>query len=244
VTPADEDSVVPVRVVTWNVRSLRDDRHRVVDALLRLRPDVVTLQEAPRLLWDRRQLSSVAKRAGLRVAIDGRRGGGVGLLIGPDLQVTAAHTQPLSETRGKHRRTVAVAQLRWHGVAWVVASVHLGLSHVERVRHVSEIAAELDAYGALPCVVGADTNEGPQGAVSEAIMSNWRMVEALANRPSAAATFPAKAPTVRIDQVWVTPDITVRHCGVPALRQLDAASDHLPVVADLALPQSPTTRAG
>jgi endonuclease/exonuclease/phosphatase family metal-dependent hydrolase len=244
VTAVEEKPGGPVRVVTWNVRSLRDDRRRVVDVLLRLRPEVVTLQEAPRLLWDRRQLNSVAKRSGLQVAIDGRRGGGVGLLVGPDVEVTASHTQPLSQSRGKHRRTVAVAQLRWHGVAWVAASVHLGLSHAERVRHVGEIAGELEAYGALPRVVGADTNEVPGGAVSEAITSSWRMIEALADRSSAAATFPANAPTVRIDQVWVTPDIAVHHCGVPALRRLDAASDHLPVVADLALPAPPATRAG
>jgi endonuclease/exonuclease/phosphatase family metal-dependent hydrolase len=243
VTAAGEHSGVPVRVVTWNVRSLRDDRHRVSDALRRLRPDVVMLQEAPRLPWDRRQLSSVAKGAGLRVAIDGRHGG-VGLLVGDDVEVAAAHAQPLAETRGKHRRAVAVAQLRGPGVAWVVASVHLGLSHVERVRHVGEIAGQLDAYGALPRVVGADTNEAPGGGVSVAITSSWRMVEALADRPSAAATFPANVPTVRIDQVWVTPDIAVRHCGVPALRRLETASDHLPVVADLALPLCTPSRAG
>lgn len=241
---AGEDSGQPVRAVTWNVRSLRDDRQVVVDALTRLSPDVVLLQEAPRLLWDRRQLASVANRAGLHVVVDGRRGGGVGILVRPDVEVLESRTQTLSQTPGQYRRTVAAAQLRWHGVVWVVASVHLGLSHVERLRHVSEIALELDAYGGLPRLVGADTNETPGGGVSMAMTSSWRMVEALADRSSAAATFPANAPTVRIDQVWVTPDIVVRRCGVPALRRIEAASDHLPVVADLALPRSAATRAG
>jgi endonuclease/exonuclease/phosphatase family metal-dependent hydrolase len=46
-------------------------------------------------------------------------------------------------------------------------------------------------------------------------------------------THPAPAPHRRIDQVWVSPGVTV-----PAARVLDArgASDHLPLLVDLAVP--------
>ena len=54
------------------------------------------------------------------------------------------------------------------------------------------------------------------------------------------STMPAVAPTVRLDYVMVGPDLVplVATCGIPAIDPalLRRASDHLPIVAELALP--------
>jgi endonuclease/exonuclease/phosphatase family metal-dependent hydrolase len=85
-------------------------------------------------------------------------------------------------------------------------------------------------------ILGADLNEPPGG-------SAWQVLGAAlvdgADGPRPAGpwgTFPAGAPRQRIDTVLVDPRIRVtgyRVADPPAARR---ASDHLPVVAELALP--------
>jgi endonuclease/exonuclease/phosphatase family metal-dependent hydrolase len=51
------------------------------------------------------------------------------------------------------------------------------------------------------------------------------------------ATFPASAPRLRIDGIFVSAEVQVLRCGVPQdVPGLAKASDHLPLIADLHLP--------
>jgi endonuclease/exonuclease/phosphatase family metal-dependent hydrolase len=50
------------------------------------------------------------------------------------------------------------------------------------------------------------------------------------------STFPATLPRHRLDAVFVSPDISVEKYEVIDTDQAMRASDHLPVLADLALP--------
>ncbi|WP_034226648.1 endonuclease/exonuclease/phosphatase family protein, partial [Actinotalea ferrariae] len=61
----------PLRVATWNVRQLKDDRSAVVDVLRSLDADVVALQEPPRGPRGRSRLRGLAHDAGLAVAVAG-----------------------------------------------------------------------------------------------------------------------------------------------------------------------------
>jgi endonuclease/exonuclease/phosphatase family metal-dependent hydrolase len=233
---AAESSSLPVRLITWNVRSLRDDRDAVVATLQRLRADVVPLQETPRLWFPQRAVRRLASRAGLRVAAGGAAGHGSAVLVGPGTQVVTSVLTPLTRSRGRHRRALASAVLQLRGTPVLVASGHLGLSGAERLRHVAQIHALLARFAVGPTtLVGLDTNEAPGGRVTQALGSGGRLVEVLSDRLDAAPTFPASAPVQRIDQLWVSPDVEVRQVGVPDLPRLADASDHLPVVADLAL---------
>ncbi len=234
-----------VRVVTWNVRSLRDDVAVVARSLVRLQPQIVLLQESPRLWWGDRRLASLAAQTELTVVAGGAKGHGVAVLAGVGVRADQTIVATLSRTPRMHRRAVVLAHLYVAGAEVVAGSAHLGLSHVERLRHVGEIAELLDdVAGDVPRVVGLDTNEAPGAGVGVAVEAAWGLREVLVDAPSPAATYPARSPRQRIDQIWVTPRISVRRAGVPLLPLLPQGSDHLPVVADLAVPDAPGERAG
>lgn len=233
------------RVVTWNLRSLRGDAAAAAAVLRRLQPDVVAVQEVPRFWFGSRRLTRWARHADLAVVAAGPEAHGVAVLAHGDVAVVSSTTRELGRTPGKHARGVALAVLELGGASLVVGSAHLGLSHVERLRHVDQIAALLaQAAAGAPRVVGVDTNEPPGGGVTMAIQGSWRLHEVLAQAVTPAPTYPAHAPAHRIDQIWVSPDVEVRRAGVPDLQPLTGASDHLPVVADLALPATPPKTAG
>lgn len=228
-----------LRVVTWNVRSLRDDEAVVLHSLVRLRPQVVMLQETPRFWRGDRRLASLAARARLRVVCGGAKAHGVAVLAAPEVTVDQTNLTTLSRTPKLHRRDVVLADVCVGGARLVVGSLHLGLSHAERVRHVAEVARLLrDVVPGAPCVIGMDTNEAPGGGVSASGAATWGLREVLVDAPNAAATYPASSPRTRIDQIWVTPQVGVRRAGVPQLPVLERGSDHLPVVAELAVPRT------
>jgi endonuclease/exonuclease/phosphatase family metal-dependent hydrolase len=92
---------------------------------------------------------------------------------------------------------------------------------------------DLDA----PVVLAGDLNETPGGGA-------WRMLAdglvdggAADNEP----TFPAREPGRRIDAILSDPRITVAGWRVVGTDTARRASDHLPVVADLVLPDQPAT---
>ena len=124
----------------------------------------------------------------------------------------------LSRTKGLPSRTLVVAGVG--GIA--VAATHLGLEAGERVRHASEV---LVALAHFPWVIlCGDLNERPSGSVVR-ILSE-RLKDACSSGP---ATYPAGAPTARIDYILVTPALRVNSCEVIPLD----LSDHLPVLADI-----------
>lgn len=209
-----------MRIVSWNVRSLRDDPRGVAEVLRRLAPDVVCVQEAPRLgLWrlSRRRL---ARRAGLRVVTAGRSAGVV-LLARPDLPVVRASTRLLPKRPGLHRRAVAVAVLLLDGREVAVAATHLDLDPEARLDSARRVRA---AMPAVPVVLGADVNDEPGSAT-------WQVLSQGLDDAGGAPTFPAREPHRRIDVLLVDPALSVLAMSVESA---GAVSDHLPVVAELA----------
>jgi endonuclease/exonuclease/phosphatase family metal-dependent hydrolase len=134
-----------------------------------------------------------------------------------------------SRMRSFTRRGFAVATV--DGVRVVV--LHLSLDPVERRRHLTRILAELppvDAAGGR-CVVMGDLNEQPGGEVWTRLGA--RLQDAAADRPE--PTFPAGRPRQRIDAVLVDLGTTVVGVHVPDGEPVTRASDHRPVVVDLAV---------
>jgi endonuclease/exonuclease/phosphatase family metal-dependent hydrolase len=219
-----------VRAMTWNLRSLRDDRHTVAAVVESVAPDVLLLQEAPRFPWSRWRAAALARRVGFVVAAGGRRGHGVAVWVRRGLVTGPAEVWPLSHDRGLPRRAVAVVSVVWGGSSVTFVSTHLGLSSRQRTRHVGELVSGLRRMvgSDAAVVLGVDAYEAPDGPVGQSL-SSW-----LADAdPRGAATFPAAAPRVRIDQLWCSARVIVARAGVPVLDRTPRASDHLPVVADL-----------
>jgi Metal-dependent hydrolase len=225
-----------LRVATYNVRSLRDDVAALARVITAIRPDVLCLQEAPRLPRWRRGLAGLARRIGMAVAVRRRRGG-LAILTGPGVRAVHAEYHLLRPYPLLERRALAIAVVDKDGHRAAVGCVHLDLSAGARLWHVAEIAGHMarvrDRFG-VPDVLAGDVNEEPGRAAWRYLTR--RYTDCYAAAPDGdGGTFPARRPGKRIDGVFAGPGLAVRSCGVPRADPADlaAATDHLPVQAEL-----------
>jgi endonuclease/exonuclease/phosphatase family metal-dependent hydrolase len=216
---------VIVRVVTWNVRSLRDSSAGVAAALRGFGADVVLLQEAPRLLGWRSSRRRLARRAGMRAVVGGRPAAGNLLLVAARVEVVEASVLLLPRRRGLHRRGAVLARLAVEGAVLGVVGTHLDLDAAARPDTAGRVREA--APRGLPLVVGADVNEQP-GGPAWAVLADGLVDVGRELGP----TFPARAPSRRLDALLVDPGVAVAAARVPPT---GAVSDHLPVLADLVL---------
>ncbi len=217
-----------MRVLSYNVRSLRDDREAVTSVIRACRPDVVCVQEAPRFLRWRSKAARLAEDSGLLVVTGGRSAAAMLLMAAMRVRVVDTSNVLLSKTRGLHQRGLAIAVVELAGDRFTVASMHLGLRDDERPRHLAEIRTVLAAYDA-PLVLAGDVNETPDGPVWGQLAGWLQDAGAAADAPTYSATRPHK----RIDGVFADPRLEVVSCEVPDLPAVRAASDHLPVLVEL-----------
>ncbi|GAA4968226.1 endonuclease/exonuclease/phosphatase family protein [Kineococcus glutinatus] len=247
----DPGGGLPLRLVSWNVHELADDRAALARVLLAAAADLVCLQEAPTRLLTASRLPALAAACGLRVCAAGRAGAGTAVLVSPRPDVLAAGVRalPVPLWRGRRpvrRRGAAEVLLRVPGPGgWSppvgVRSVHLGLDAGERLDHCRRLQ-DLDTAGASVLagagervVVAGDLNEGPEGSAQRFLRERLRDPLGAASAP---ATFPARHPRRRIDAVLVGAGLGVRDAGEVAAPAADlvVATDHRPVRADLLVP--------
>jgi len=238
-----------LRVLTYNVRALRDDTSALVRIIRVADPDVVCLQEAPRMLRWRPRIAALARACELSYVAGGGTSGGTALLAHLRVSVDHVREHRLTKNRGLHQRGLAVARVLTAGggaagVAVDVACVHLGLDATERVAHTGEVLALLQARGAVsgpsPVVLAGDLNEAP-GGPAWALLAGAGLTDACGTGPgSAQMTFTARNPRRRIDGVFLDGALDVVRAGVPIdladPADLVTASDHRPVLAVVRLP--------
>jgi endonuclease/exonuclease/phosphatase family metal-dependent hydrolase len=215
--------------MSWNVRSLRDDRRAAIRVLRACAPDVLFVQEAPRFLRAQSKLAALARETGLVVAAGGRPAAGVAILTSLRVDGDGPRASLLSKTPRLHQRGLALAQLSFGDHSFTAASVHLGLDASERERHVVEIGRLL---GNGPSVVGGDFNETSGGTA-------WRTLATGHVDPSADAdlpTFSTSNPRRRIDAILVPePWSTAAISPFEIVPESDVvkATDHRPVIVDV-----------
>ncbi|MFC4591095.1 endonuclease/exonuclease/phosphatase family protein [Sphaerisporangium corydalis] len=225
-----------IRVGTYNVRSMYDDNAALARVIRAMDPDVLCVQEAPRLLRWRRRRASLARASGLRL-VTGRRFGGVAVLAAPGTRVLHAESHLLRPFLGLERRGVAIAVVERGGTRITVASVHLDLVAAARLCHAVEIMDLVEdvagRFGA-PVVLAGDVNEQPGGPAFGYLTRRLADCYPLAPRGD-GLTFTARRPGKRLDVVLAATGLTVRSCGgvQAAAADLEAATDHLPVIAEL-----------
>ena len=222
--------MIPLRVLSYNVHGLRDDRAALTGLVRDLEPDVLIVQEGPRRFRWRHKCAALADDVGMVVARRWHAGAGqpaAGHAAGAGAQ-TWCLRYPL--TPGRHLRGAAFARCSVRGAAfslWVPTWPPIR-SSARPGRAVEIGAREIEG----PVIVGGDLNEGPGGGA-------WRTVaDGFVEPSSAALTFPATLPRQRLDALFVSPDISVERYEVIESDQARTASDHLPVLADLLLPSS------
>ncbi len=228
------DTGVPLRVLSYNIHSQRDDTAALAEVVRTAAPDVVIVQEGPRRFRWRQKTAALAESFGMVVAAGGLPSLGNVLLTSLRLRVVDTRCQRYPLTPGRHMRGAAYAHCRVGGVDVLLAGSHLSTDPAERPAQAAAFKREL-AASTLPVVAGADINEGPDGPAWQTLAEGLTDTALAADRAD-RLTFSCADPRRRIDALFVDPRITVVDYDVvdtPAARR---ASDHFPVLVDLLLP--------
>jgi endonuclease/exonuclease/phosphatase family metal-dependent hydrolase len=215
---------IGLRVVTYNVHSLRDDVGALASLVRELEPDVAIIQEAPRRWRWRSRCARLAHSFGLYYAAGGLPG--LGNLILTNLRVRVESTWHLRYPLmpGRHMRGAAFARCTVPGAdPFVVAGSHLSTHDGEREAQAMLLLPAL-ASCHEPVIFGADLNETADGPA-------WQMLASGRTDAGSEPTFAGR----RIDALFADPRLTVDRCFVVNTPLAARASDHLPVVADLIL---------
>ncbi|RFU83527.1 endonuclease [Streptomyces triticagri] len=237
----EQDGSAVIRVLSYNIRSMRDDTAALARVIAGCSPDLVLVQEAPRFFRWRKHLARLAKASGLVTLAGGATASGPALLC--SLRATVERTEDvlLPLTPGLHRRGFSTAVVRFGGARIGVVSCHLSLQKDERYAQGGMLLDRLAALGVPHAVAGGDINERPNGRTFRRLAG--QLQDCWTVRPwGAEYTSTPHDPHQRIDAVFATPGIEVLGCGVPlglpgvAAADLTAATDHLPVLAALRVP--------
>src|SRR5690625_2789501 len=128
-----------IRIDSYNVHGLRDDRAAVAEVLRELQPDVVCLQEAPRRGPWRGRKAALARATALLYVAGGGTTGGTAILTSIRVDVRSSSEHRLPRTWGLTRRGATLARLGVGGQELAVSAIHLGLDPAERARHATTL---------------------------------------------------------------------------------------------------------
>jgi endonuclease/exonuclease/phosphatase family metal-dependent hydrolase len=221
---------IPVRLVSYNVHSLRDDRAALASVVRSLSPDLVVVQEAPRRFRWRQRCAALAHEFGLYYAEGGLPSLGNVIMTNLRVRVTDSWCLRYPLSPGRHMRGAAFARCTVPGLAgsFVVAGSHLSTDDSERLGQAALLQPRLRTV-AEPLILAADLNETDSGP-------SWKLLlDGLVDTGN-APTYPAAAPDRRIDAVFVSPSVKVVSSEVVSGELARRASDHLPIVLDFELP--------
>jgi endonuclease/exonuclease/phosphatase family metal-dependent hydrolase len=237
------------RIVTYNVhRCVGNDRRldvgRIADVLAALEPDIVALQELDvgRARTDHvDQAHEIARRldmachfhAALRV--EEEQYGDAILTCFPERVVKVG---PLPGYR-------PIPQLEPRGALWVeveiggapvqIINTHLGLVPKEQQIQAAHLAGpdwlqHAQCHG--PKILLGDFNATATSVVYRTFLQGLSPARTLAKVKTPTATFPSPLPVLRIDHLFVSPEIRVTDVFAPFSPKTRVASDHLPLVMD------------
>ncbi|ROP53741.1 endonuclease/exonuclease/phosphatase family protein [Streptomyces sp. PanSC9] len=237
----EPDGSAVVRVLSYNIRSMRDDTDALARVITACAPDLVLVQEAPRFFRWRKKLARLAAASGQVILTGGATAAGPAILCG--LRATVERTEDvlLPLTPGLHRRGFATAVVRFGGARLGVLSCHLSLQRDERLEQGGMLLDRLAGLGVEHAVAGGDLNERPDGPTFRHLAAGLQDCRATAPWGGEFTSTPAR-PHQRIDAVFATKGVEVLGCGVPldqpgiTRADLTAATDHLPVLAALRVP--------
>ncbi|MEU6170628.1 endonuclease/exonuclease/phosphatase family protein [Streptantibioticus parmotrematis] len=242
-TEADGSAVV--RVLSYNVRSLRDDHDALVRVIRACAPDVVCVQEAPRFFRWRKKAVRLARESGLVTVTGGATASGPMILASLRARVLRTEDVLLPRTPGLHQRGFATAVLGFGAARLDVVSCHLSVNAAERYEQAGLLLERVaTSDDAAATVVGGDFNARPGSPAFDRIAAELRDAWAVRGWGGEYTSRPGD-PVQRIDAVFVGKGVEVLGCGVPrglpgvTESDLRAATDHLPVLAALRLAPRP-----
>ncbi|MEJ2313178.1 MAG: endonuclease/exonuclease/phosphatase family protein [Nitrospirota bacterium] len=235
--------------MTYNVHSCtgtdgRTDPHRIARVIESQAPDIIALQELDSGLA-RTGLADQALVLAEWLKMDyhfhpsihmeaGQYGNAV--LSPHPIRVVRAGELPTLPRRGvKEKRGAIWIKMDFGGREVQVLDTHLGLNRHERLAQATALAGP-DWLGnpecGCPVVFCGDIN-----------VTGWSEVYRMFGRSLldthgrwGRATWPSRFPVLRLDYIFASHDVSVRDAFVPRERSVRRASDHLPVVSVLEIP--------
>lgn len=237
----EPDGSAVIRVLSYNIRSMRDDTDALARVIRACAPDLVLIQEAPRFFRWRKKLARLARTSDLVVVTGGATTTGPAILSSLRASVERTEDVLLPRTPGLHRRGFATAVVRIAGTRLGVLSCHLSLQKDERHDQAGMLLDRLAGLGVEHAIAGGDLNERPDGPAFRLLADSLTDCRAAAPWGGEHTWTPAD-PYQRIDAIFATKGIEVLGCGVPLGQpgvteaDLRAATDHLPVLATLRVP--------
>lgn len=243
----EPDGSAIIRVLSYNIRSMRDDTDALARVIKACAPDLVLIQEAPLFFRWRKKLARLASASGLVVLSGGATAAGPALLC--SLRATVERTEDvlLPLTPGQHRRGFATAVVRFGAARLGVLSCHLSLRQDERYEQAGMLLDRLAGMGVDHVIAGGDLNDRPDGRTFGRLAKELQDCWATAPWGEENTWIPGN-PFQRIDAIFATPGVEVLGCGVPSAQpgvtetDLRAATDHFPVLAALRIPADSGSR--
>jgi endonuclease/exonuclease/phosphatase family metal-dependent hydrolase len=126
-------------------------------------------------------------------------------------------------------RAAIDAVLDCDGIHLRVIATHLGLRSGERREQIARLLDHAGRGASMPTVLLGDINEW---------LARPRALHALHahfGEAPARATFPSLLPMLALDRIWMSPASGLRNVRVHRSRLARRASDHLPLLAEIAL---------
>jgi endonuclease/exonuclease/phosphatase family metal-dependent hydrolase len=234
---------VTFRVMTYNIHhgeglDKKVDLQRIAELIKREQADIVALQEVDKGVQrtDRRDLpAELAALTALTCVFSNNfhfQGGEYGnavLTRFPIKRWTNTHYKML---RPGEQRGILQLVLNVHGRELVFMDTHIDYrgDDTERLMNVAEIQELMQQYRGRPVILCGDFNDTPDSRTHQKLAEHfddaWTAVEA-----GDGFTIPAEKPRKRIDFIWVSKASSL--VPVKSWVPESAASDHLPVVAEL-----------
>jgi endonuclease/exonuclease/phosphatase family metal-dependent hydrolase len=251
--PAAPSTPGTLRVMTYNVHGCvgmdgKVSTSRICRVIARHRPDVVALQELDvgrRRTGGVDQACAIANELEMKfhfhaaLEMDEERYGNAVLSRHPMRLVRAEGLPRLSIRPGLEPRGALWIAIDVGGSELNLVTTHLGLSRRERVHH-ADVLLGPEWLGhpecRAPIVLCGDLNDGPRSTTWRRFHGLLRDAQLALDGRAPRRTWLGRLPLARIDHVFVSEGIRVLSVDVPRTELTRRASDHLPLVVEMAVP--------
>jgi endonuclease/exonuclease/phosphatase family metal-dependent hydrolase len=237
------------RIVTYNVhRCVGNDRRldvgRVVDVLAALEPDIVALQELDvgrARTGHVDQAHEIARRLDMAchfhaaLTVEEERYGDAILTVFPERVVKVGPLPGYGPIPQLEPRGALWVEVEIEGAPVQIINTHLGLVPREQQLQAAHLAGPAwlqhpKCQG--PKILLGDFNATATSVVYRTFLKGLSPARGLAKVKTPTATFPSPLPVLRIDHLFVSPEIRVTDVFAPFSPKTRVASDHLPLVMD------------
>jgi endonuclease/exonuclease/phosphatase family metal-dependent hydrolase len=240
------------RIVTYNVhRCVGNDRRlnvaRIADVLAKLRPDIVALQELDvgrARTGNVDQAHEIAKRLDMAchfhaaLTVEEERYGDAILTCYPERLVQVGPLPGYDRIRSLEPRGALWVEVEIDGKPVQVINTHLGLVPREQQIQAAWLAGPAwlgHPFCKGPQILLGDFNATGASVVYRTLSGKLAAARNLAKKKTPTSTFPSPLPVLRIDHLFVSPEVQVTGVFAPFDPLTRTASDHLPLVMDFEL---------